>query len=203
MFALIDLLSVRKLRTVGKKSAGILIFATLLLTTVGMHTRHSAPLDELSFAGRKHLSLVIAVHPGCPTSRKMLTEAIRISYRVPGEVKVTALIFSPDDEKIDADANSNLLPLTRIKAKILTDRNGEIARNLGITNSAQALLFSPNGKVLYNGGITPNSRSNPGEETVVEIINGSDINPLWAPPHGCSLQGYCEHEHGLKTAASL
>jgi hypothetical protein len=189
---------------VGKNAAVFLIFAGLIFTSVGMHNWQTNDSQPLSFAGRKYLSLVIAVRPDCPTSRATLSEAVRICYRVPGEVKVTALVFGEDEKSISQ--NALFAGLAKTKARILSDADGEVARRVGLTNSAQALLFSPNGNLLYNGTITgqPDRLGNPGEEMVVEIIHGSNSMSINVPPHGCSLQaGSCAHEHGWKTASTL
>ena len=174
------------------------------MTSVGMHNWRADDSHPLSFAGRNYVSLVIAVHPDCPTSRETLREAVRICYRVPGEVKVTALAFGEYEKEISQ--NPMFMGLAKVKSRILSDTSGEVSRRLGLTNSAQALLFSPNGNLLYSGSITasPERLSNAGEETVVEIINGSTITSVVTAPHGCSLEnGICAHEHGLKTASNL
>ena len=196
--------TVGKLRTVEKKAAGFLIFAGVILSSVGMHNWQTDDSQPMSFAGRKYLSLVIAVHPECPTSRATLSEAVRICYRVPGEVKVTALVFGANEKEISQ--NALFAGLAKVKSRILSDADGAVAKRLGLTNSGQALLFSPNGNLLYNGSITttPNRTGNPGEEMVVEIIHGSNTTSMNAAPHGCSLDGgVCMHEEGLRTAALL
>jgi len=193
-----------KLRTVGNNAAAVFIFAGLLMTSVGMHNWRADDSHPLTFAGRKYVSLVIAVHPDCPSSRATMREAVRICDRVPGEVKVTALVFGEDEKEILQ--NPMFAGLAKVKSRILSDTTGDVARRLGLTNSAQALLFSPNGNLLYNGSITASVErpTNLGEETVVEILNGSTVTSIVSPPHGCSLaEGICAHEHGLKTAANL
>jgi hypothetical protein len=206
LFAFNNLMTGSKLRTVGRGAAVVLVFASLLVCTVGMHNWESVGEEELSFAGRKHFSLVISAHLNCPGSRGTIAEAVRICYRVPEEVKVIALVVSEGDEKIEVSTFPELSGLAKVKARILSDRNGERARALGITNLAQALLFSPNGKHLYDGSITaaPGRRENSGEERVVQIINGSGAIALPSEPQGCPIEGsFCAHEHGLKTAENL
>ena len=189
------------LRRRGKSAAAVLIFAGFIFSSVGMHNwRADNSHSPLTFAGRKCLTLVIAVHSNCPDSWATTSAAMRICHRVPGEVKLTVLFLGKED---DISRNPAFAGLAKMKSQILSDLNGEAARRIGLTNFGQALLFSPNGNLLYSGSITPsaNRSGNPGEEVVIELINGSTVSSSGAAPYGCSLDASTHtHEHGLKTA---
>lgn len=158
------------------------------------------------FVDRKHLSLVMAVHPNCLYSAASLAELRKIYARMPEEMMVTLLEFTPEGEAQtwNSAAAGELAALAKLQARILTDRNGEIARRLGITKSGELKLFSPNGKLLYDGGIAGGLGTvgaGLGEETVEDIINGSNFQTISVPSFGCSLFGEPGCDNGAVTVA--
>jgi hypothetical protein len=141
-------------------------------------------------ADPKHLSLVMAVHPKCVYTESSLAEVRKIFARLPEEITVTLLEFSEEGEAENwtSGAEAELSVLSKLQARILTDRNGEIAKRLGITKSGQVKLFSPNGKLLYDGGIVGGvGGGSASEESIVEIINGSIFKPVITSSFGRKL----------------
>lgn len=199
-----------------RRCAQIFIIALALLS-VGFATlrNHGArdlfspppPPPKAAFVDRHHLSVVVALHPGCACSSATIGELARIYHRVPEEIQITALILKHGTDDVSWTRPNDLATLANVKARILIDTNGLLARRLGMAVSGQLHIYSPNGKLLYNGGITRGSGEigdNLGEQSVMEIIHGSLARSESYPAYGCSLFDTpfkLEQAEGLQTAA--
>jgi hypothetical protein len=149
-----------------------------------------APEIKSEFYEPNCVTLVIALHPDCNCAKATIGELVKMYNRVPEELKIIILAFTPEDDTNAWKHTALLSPLNRINARIIPDLNGEKARKVGITTSGQAQLLSPNGKVLYNGGITAacgRNGKNPGEDMVMQIVYGSGFHTENFPAYGCAL----------------
>lgn len=197
----------QNLLVVGRYALVLLAFCALLVKAFSAmqnidslpHIAPARPSETPVFVDRKHLSLVMAIHPNCVYAASSLGELRKIYARLPEEIAVTLLEFAPEGEAESWTTASatELAALSKLQARILMDRNGDIARGLGITKSGQLKIFSPNGKLLYDGGIAPEIRASGvggSEELIVDIINGSTFNPVATSSFGCNLfdQPGCE-----------
>jgi hypothetical protein len=157
------------------------------------------PTETPVFVDPKHLSAVMAIHPKCLYTESSLAEMRKILARMPEEITVTLLEFSADGEKESwtTNAAAELSALSKMQARILIDANGEMAQALGITKSGQLKLFSPNGKILFDGGVVAGFGTtgfSGSEELIVDIISGSAFKPVFTSNFGCKLfdQPDCE-----------
>ena len=72
---------------------------------------------------------------------------------------------------------------------VIEDDGGEEARRFGVAASGHVLVFSPDGRRLFSGGITP-SRGHEGDSDgkamILAAVNGNDEGTS-AAVYGCSL----------------
>ncbi len=165
-------------------------FSAIRLVRPLPRAAQSAPTQNPLFLTPKHLSVVMAVHPNCPLSASSLIEMAKLYTRMSEEITVTILAFSSEADPEAWTASAELATLSNMEVRILNDTNGENARRLGITKSGEVKIFSPNGKLLYDGGIAPapdRRWNNSGEEMIVEVINGSAFKQLNSPLYGRPL----------------
>jgi hypothetical protein len=75
-------------------------------------------------------------------------------------------------------------------AAISCDDGGIEAGRFGVTTSGEALLFAPNGKLLFQGGLT-RARGHEGESlartALVSLINSGHADRCRSPVFGCAL----------------
>jgi hypothetical protein len=79
--------------------------------------------------------------------------------------------------------------------RVFEDRGAVVAFSFGTFTSGQTLLYDPNGRLLFKGGITAyrgHSGDNAGRSVITALLRGetpSQINlPVITPVFGCSLR---------------
>jgi hypothetical protein len=136
-----------------------------------------------------HPTLVLFAHPQCPCTAATMETLNRALAQASGRAEV--MVYFYDDPALGAHWTNS--PVWRDAAaipgvKVYKDELGEMARAFGAFTSGQALLYAPDGKLIYQGGLTP-ARGQPGDGTVLStwLIDGT--GPSTAPVFGCSLLG--------------
>lgn len=135
--------------------------------------------------------LMVFLHPRCPCGAATLSELERTTSYVGKRMIVQAVIVYPKgggkewtDSAIAKRAKS--LP----GAQIVWDEGGVLSTRLGVSTSGQVLLYSRQGKLVFEGGITA-SRShegaNTGEDNIEEYIRSGRVFTGKTPVFGCSL----------------
>jgi len=99
-------------------------------------------------------TLFLALHPRCPCSAATMDELAKIYSRAPGSFAVKAFVYRPAAEADSWTNSPTVSSLARYGAEIQVDPDGRDAAALGLTVSGQTLLYSPEGRLLFNGGIT-------------------------------------------------
>jgi hypothetical protein len=75
------------------------------------------------------------------------------------------------------------------------DLDGGQARLFGAETSGYVLLYDTHGQLLFRGGITGgrgHAGDNAGENALVSLLAGKNVNLKQTPVYGCSLLGSCE-----------
>ena len=149
----------------------------------------NAPVHNDRFRSDR-FSLVMALHPKCPCSRATVGELEKISSRAPQKFSITVLAFKPRSEPETWIQSATVERVTKLGAVVRVDSDGLEAEKLGLTTSGQILLYSPDGTLIYNGGITSargHSGDNLGEESVLNLVNKAPAAVSAAPVFGCPL----------------
>jgi hypothetical protein len=74
--------------------------------------------------------------------------------------------------------------------KVLEDSDGSEARRFNSATSGQALLYDPQGHLLFSGGITAargHSGDNAGRDAIVSLVNANPADRNQTPVFGCPL----------------
>lgn len=148
---------------------------------------HSAPLPEIQGLPR----LVMFMHPRCPCTRASVQQLRLIAEhsRRPLDILIVVL----DSEKLPRNAmeGKSVREAADIRgAVVLRDRNGAAAAQFAAAASGHLVLYDPEGKLVYSGGITP-SRGHAGETPASHAIlsylrSGRKTLPA-GPVFGCPL----------------
>lgn len=150
-------------------------------------------------------SLVLTIHPHCPCSRATIGELAKLMTDCQGKLTATVLMLRPANapagwEQTDLWTSAAAIPGVRV----VTDEHGEGAHDFGASTSGQALLYSPDGRLLFAGGITE-SRGHAGDNAgrsaitalVLDPATTSHPHPASTAVYGCPLfddAGTCQKE---------
>jgi hypothetical protein len=149
-----------------------------------------APAQNAEFSDGKTFSLVMALHPHCPCSRASVGELEKIYSHAHDQIRITVLAFKPKDEPDSWIKSSTVRELGKMNARIVVDGDGAVAKELGLATSGQALLYNPEGKLLFNGGITSaraHSGDNLGEDSILQLVHGGESTVNSTPVFGCPI----------------
>lgn len=151
------------------------------------------PADSRLQHSTKLPTLVMMVHPQCPCSRASIGElavlmagrAELVDARV---VFVRPWEFGADWEKTELwDKTQSIRGV-----KLSVDQGGIEARRFGSQTSGQVMLYSPEGKLLFSGGITDSrghAGDNEGRTAIVTLLTQGQPAKDVTPVFGCPLFG--------------
>ena len=134
-------------------------------------------------------------HPHCPCSSASVGELNRLLTRCEGPSTVHILFIRPKDVA-DSWTETTLRKSAQAipGADVQLDPEGKEARRFGAESSGYVVLYSPEGKLLFSGGITSgrgHAGDNAGENVVVSLLNGQMASLKHTPVFGCSLLDGC------------
>lgn len=148
-------------------------------------------------------TLVMFAHPRCPCTKASLGELESLLAKAQDHFAATVLFYEPQDGSINsrdvqAWTNSALIKEARCVPglKIVFDSEGRLARQFGAETSGHTILYGPDGKLLFTGGIT-GSRGHLGEnagfEALLAILNrtSTQSSRITEPVFGCGLFDQC------------
>ena len=143
--------------------------------------------------------LVMFAHPRCPCTRASLGELALLVAQAQGRFDAVVLFSGPADEtETEAWSNTATIDFARALPGVCTvlDKDGEVAKRFGAKTSGHTVVYAPNGKLLFSGGIT-GSRGHLGEnggfDSVLQLVNGGDMprRRITAKVFGCGLFDQC------------
>jgi hypothetical protein len=142
--------------------------------------------------------LLMFAHPKCPCTRASLEELARLVAQTPGLTRVDVLFFKPKGES-DAWAqtgswrSAESIPGVRVHA----DEAGAEADLFHARTSGEVMLYSAEGRLLFQGGITfarGHAGDNDGRDAIVAQLRQQETFLAQTPVYGCSLGSKCERQ---------
>jgi hypothetical protein len=136
-------------------------------------------------------TLVMLAHPHCPCTRASIGELTSLLQRVHGHVSAHVVFvrpsgMPPDWEKTDTWLAARGIP--GVKAWI--DRDGVETVRFGARTSGQVLLYNPDGRLVFSGGITPirgHLGDSRGQERIVSLVATGKADATTSRVFGCAL----------------
>lgn len=154
----------------------------------------SWPATILGPQSSDRLSIVVALHPKCPCSKATITQLSELARALGDTAEFVALLLVPSG--MDADwmhSNTRDQLATLPSCRVILDHRGEAARALGMRTSGHVQAFSPDGSLVFSGGVTP-SRGDLGPCAPLEVLSAlasrpaeGNGPPAAAPVFGCQL----------------
>jgi hypothetical protein len=143
-------------------------------------------------------TLVMLAHPDCPCTGASLVELERLMGRAQPRINAFVVFGKPGTSRADIEASSLWTNAAQIPGvTVQYDGSGAEARIFGAAVSGQTMLYRPDGRLAFSGGITlsrGHQADNPGEESVIRIVNGDSQESAGSPVFGCSMRDPTEQE---------
>jgi hypothetical protein len=136
-------------------------------------------------------TLVMFCHPQCPCTRASLEQLDKLVSANQGKLNVIFYFVQPAGEpdswvKTDTWDHARRIP----DATAYIDLKGQQVHRFGVATSGETILYSPEGKELFRGGVTP-SRGHEGGckavDAVADYLAGKEMSLRSAPVFGCPL----------------
>lgn len=203
-----SLVTTTEVRFTGKWSRIVLVSTTiawLILVVIGLWVLSgyentpgiaAAPPAQWPAASQiqrtpNQATLVILAHPHCPCTRASIGELSSIMAHGQGRLSAYVLFIKPDGvpndwEMTDLWQNASRIPGVRV----IQDTNGGEARHFNAATSGQAILYDPDGRLLFTGGITASrghSGDNAGRSAIVALVNAGVADRSHTLVFGCPL----------------
>lgn len=149
------------------------------------------PVDSGLLPAADRPTLILAAHPQCPCTRATLDELAIIRAQAGDRLEIRVLF-------VDLAGVETRGSLWRQAAAIpgvepLVDPGGRTAASFGAKVSGHAMVYAPDGRLLYSGGLTPargHAGYNRGRSAVLAISRGAAVEPhASVPALGCGLRG--------------
>lgn len=143
-------------------------------------------------------TLVLAAHPRCTCTRATLDELAAVMAHAPGKFAAYVLLVTPKEGGTEWNDTSLRRQAEQIPGvTVVSDIDGAEARRFGTETSGHALLFAPDGRLLFNGGITASrghSGDNAGEDSILALLGDKKPATTQTMVFGCALE---EHSHHM------
>jgi hypothetical protein len=153
---------------------------------------NSWPAVQVALASDRP-TLVLLAHPRCPCTRASIGELARIIATSPGKVAAYVLFSKPEDAGADWEDTGLQRSAAEIPGvTVVSDPAGTEARRFGAETSGHTLLFAPDGRLLFSGGITPargHAGDNAGADAIASILRTGTSDRAQTFVFGCSLVG--------------
>jgi hypothetical protein len=138
-----------------------------------------------------HATLVMLAHPHCPCTRASMGELASIMAHSQGRLRAYVLFVRPEgfsDGWEVSDLWQSAADIPGVKP--ILDGDGKEARLFNAATSGQTVLYNPQGRLLFSGGITGargHFGDNAGQGAVVAIVNSQLPAQTETSVFGCPL----------------
>jgi hypothetical protein len=147
------------------------------------------PADVTKSCPMGHHKLFMAAHPRCPCTRASVEELSKILARNSTPVDVHILFFKPlGSDWAPTDLWRQAIAIPGVQA--IWDEDGIEAARLGALTSGHTLLFNPDGKLLFSGGVTSSrghAGPSDGNRSLASWLTPGETGAIEAPVFGCPL----------------
>ncbi len=135
--------------------------------------------------------LLVFLHPQCPCSRATVAELARIVALTKCRIETKAYVYSPREEgpkwaMTDIYQSARAIP----EVSVELDTDGKVSRSFGVFTSGQVLLYSPEGRLVFSGGITAtrgHEGDSDGKDAVINYVRTGKAGVKSTHVFGCSL----------------
>ncbi len=138
-------------------------------------------------------TLVMLAHPRCPCTRASVDELAGLMTRLQGRVRAHVLFARPAGQPDDRTETTLWRAAAAIPGvSVRRDDGGSEARRFAAETSGQVVLYDPEGRLLFSGGITAlrgHAGDNAGSHAIAALLEGARVETARTPVLGCALEG--------------
>jgi hypothetical protein len=136
-------------------------------------------------------TLILFVHPHCPCSRATVSELSVITTHSKNRLNAYVLFMLPPGypenwARTDLWRNAATIP----GVVTVVDKNAHYARLFNAATSGQVMLYAPNGRLLFKGGITRSrghEGDNSGRRQIIALLKQESSGSRETSVFGCPL----------------
>jgi len=136
-------------------------------------------------------TLMVFAHPRCPCTAATLDELAEVLAATGSGIEIKVLFFTPSNagsEWTDAPSVSRAAAIPGVT--VVSDESGREAQLFHAVTSGRTMLYDPNGRLLFDGGIT-GSRGHVGDNTgataLLMLLTHRSSTRTTTPVFGCSI----------------
>lgn len=150
-------------------------------------------------------TLVMMVHPHCPSSRASVIALSLLLAQVQGRVSANVLFVRPLEVPENWERGELWASVAKMPGvKLSVDHDGIEASRFGSSTSGHVMLYNNKGQLLFSGGITASrgdSGENDGRSAVVALLMQGKAATDESPVFGCPLIGKAKDQEELYDAS--
>lgn len=136
-------------------------------------------------------TLLVLAHPHCPCTRATIGELASIMAHGQGRLTAYVLFIKPEGSSDDWEMTDLWKSAAAISGvTVLQDSDAREARLFHAASSGQTILYDPQGRLLFSGGITGSrghSGDNAGRSAIVSLVNAQVPDRTETYVFGCPL----------------
>jgi hypothetical protein len=137
-------------------------------------------------------TVVMITHPQCPCTRASITELDRLAHALGDRARIHVVLVRPDgtSEGFEDGAiktRASTIPNTTV----IVDAGGREADRFGAVVSGSTVVYAPDGRLLFRGGITAargHEGKSPAFDRIVALVSGAAADRGEAPAFGCAVK---------------
>lgn len=135
--------------------------------------------------------LLMFVHPKCPCTRASIRELMRLMSHNSENISCTFFCFLPSDKNnswLNTDITKSIEAIPN--STLISDIDGGWTKAFNTNTSGHVLLYHPNGKLLFSGGITAgrgHEGENFGRTFISNVVNKESNDNYQCPVFGCPI----------------
>lgn len=149
------------------------------------------PRDSAIQRAADRPTLLLFAHPRCPCTHATMGELAQVMAHTQGKLHTCVVFYEPENggaqwAHSSLEQNAAAIP----GVTVVADIGGREAKRFGAETSGHALLFAPNGKLLFSGGITASrghAGDNAGESALIAIVDGRAAPQTRTRVFGCGF----------------
>jgi hypothetical protein len=139
-----------------------------------------------------HPTLIMFAHPRCPCTRSSLHELERLVAQVGGRIRGRILFQRPSDaeegwERTELWRIAEAIPGFRAEV----DPDGRAARAFGAETSGHVVVYDPDGRLIFSGGVTAaraHEGDNRGRDAIRHWATTGEVTESRTRVFGCALR---------------
>jgi hypothetical protein len=136
-------------------------------------------------------TMLLSLHPHCACSRATLEELARLLAKLHASINVHILVYEPTAAP-DSWAESDLTIRARSMpgVSVRSDVNGFESKRFRMSVSGHTVLYRPDGRLIFSGGITRargHEGDNAGRRAIKALLSKGNADISGTPVFGCSI----------------